>query len=83
MMRCQEIMASVKSASLATATDHSLYLKCIKVTTCTLLVRVYLLLMFPLVLDSIHRGGTPRNYRNGGNVFYDLHLGKDIKTSIL
>jgi hypothetical protein len=35
MMCCQEIMASVKSASLATATDHSLYLKIIKVTTCT------------------------------------------------
>jgi hypothetical protein len=41
MMRCQEIMASVKSASLVTATDHSLYFKFIKVTTCTLLV-VYL-----------------------------------------
>jgi hypothetical protein len=32
MMRCQEIMASVKSASLATATDHSLYFKFIKGT---------------------------------------------------
>jgi hypothetical protein len=35
MMRCQDIMVSVKSASLATATDHSLYFKFIKVTTST------------------------------------------------
>jgi hypothetical protein len=38
MMHCcqQDIMASVKIASSATrATDHSLYFKFIKVTTCT------------------------------------------------
>jgi hypothetical protein len=35
MRSCQEIMASVKSASLARATDHSLYFKFIKVIMCT------------------------------------------------
>ena len=59
-MCCQEIMASVKSASLvATATDHSLYLKFIKVTTCTLLVPT----LVPIVDVSTFSGFYSPNQR--------------------